>query len=121
MIYEKVTATVDHKFATAGGPRPAYMAKADEGNCRAVPFVTALLEGPMKRIPLTLAALMLVSVAGCSGMNSTQQRMLSGGAIGAAGGAALGAVAGGSIVGGALIGGAVGAGAGYIIDQNRRD
>jgi osmotically inducible lipoprotein OsmB len=74
----------------------------------------------MKRIPLTFAAVILVSVAGCSGMNSTQQRMLSGGAIGAAGGAAIGALAGGSIVGGALIGGAVGAGTGYIIDQNQR-
>jgi len=61
-------------------------------------------------------ALMLVAVAaaGCSGMTERQQRALSGGAIGAAGGAAVGAITGGSAITGALIGGAGGAAIGAL-------
>lgn len=55
----------------------------------------------------TLASLILT--AGCSGLSPRQQRMLSGGAIGAAGGAVLGALTGGSAATGAAIGGAGGA------------
>jgi hypothetical protein len=68
------------------------------------------------------AALILLApaLAGCAGMNNTQQRMLSGGAIGAAGGAAITALTGGCIWCGALIGGAVGTGAGYVISQTQR-
>jgi hypothetical protein len=54
-------------------------------------------------------------------MNSTQQRTLSGGAIGAAVGAAGTAVTGGCVSCGAALGGAVGAGAGYISDKTRDD
>lgn len=66
-----------------------------------------------------LSAIMILSlgIAGCSNMNNTQQRMLSGGAIGAAGGAALTALTGGCVWCGAAIGGAVGAGTGYVISQ----
>ena len=45
-----------------------------------------------KFISIALAAGMLVSTAACSGMSRTQQRALSGGAIGAGGGAAVGAL-----------------------------
>jgi osmotically inducible lipoprotein OsmB len=64
-----------------------------------------------------VAAVMLLTLAGCSGMNNTQQKMLSGGAIGAAGGAVVTALTGGCIWCGAAIGGAVGTGAGYVIAQ----
>lgn len=64
------------------------------------------------RVALLLA--LSVPIAACSGMNRTQQRALSGGAIGAAGGAAIGAITGGSAVTGALIGGAGGAAVGAI-------
>lgn len=74
---------------------------------------------PRVMIPAALAAALLVS--GCSGMNSTQQRTLSGGAIGAGVGAAGAAVTGGCLSCGAVIGGAVGAGAGYIHDQMEKD
>jgi osmotically inducible lipoprotein OsmB len=50
------------------------------------------------------------SLAACSGMTNTQQRVLSGGAIGAAGGAVISAIAGGPI----LLGTAIGAGAGAV-------
>lgn len=66
------------------------------------------------------AVLLLLATAGCSGMNSTQQRTLSGGAAGAAGGALLGALTGGSAALGAAIGGAAGLAGGYLYDQNEK-
>lgn len=61
-----------------------------------------------------LALALIAPLAACEGMNRQQQRALSGGAIGAAGGAAIGAITGGSAVTGALIGGAGGAAVGAI-------
>jgi osmotically inducible lipoprotein OsmB len=61
-----------------------------------------------------LAVALIAPLAACEGMNRTQQRALSGGAIGAAGGAAIGAITGGSAVTGALIGGAAGAAGGAL-------
>lgn len=66
---------------------------------------------------LVIASSVLLSLSACSNMSSTQQRTLSGGAIGAAGGAAIGALSGGSAGVGALIGGAAGAGTGYLLSQ----
>ena len=63
-------------------------------------------------VPVVLVALLL---GGCSGMNSTTQRTLSGGAIGAASGAAITAVTGGCVACGAAIGGAVGAAGGFVL------
>jgi osmotically inducible lipoprotein OsmB len=54
------------------------------------------------------------ALAGCSGMNQTQQRTLSGGAIGAAGGAALTAITGGPVLLGTALGAGVGAVAGAV-------
>jgi hypothetical protein len=56
-------------------------------------------------------------LSGCAGMSRTEQRVLSGGAIGAASGAALGAITGGSPAVGAAIGGAAGAVGGLIVDS----
>ena len=67
-----------------------------------------------KIIAVVLLAGML---AGCAGMGTREQRMLSGGAIGAAGGAAIGAAAGGSPAAGAAIGGVVGVAAGFVVDE----
>lgn len=70
---------------------------------------------PIRILTRTALALALIlPMAACSGMNRTQQRALSGGAIGAAGGAAVGALTGGSAVTGALIGGAGGAAIGAL-------
>lgn len=72
----------------------------------------------MRTLGTTALFLSLLLVAGCSGMNSTEQRMLSGGAIGAGTGAVVGAVTGGlGIATGAAIGAAAGAAGGYIVDQ----
>jgi hypothetical protein len=84
-------------------------------------------EMPMSRVsplkaairPVSLAAALagLLAVAGCSGMNDTTQRALSGGAIGATVGTVGTALTGGCVWCGAAIGGAVGVGAGLIYDQ----
>ncbi len=70
----------------------------------------------MKRLVRWLACVMCGSLLlGCTGMTPQQQRMLSGGAIGAAGGAALGALSGGNPAVGAAIGGAAGVVGGALV------
>ncbi|MGB8993347.1 MAG: YMGG-like glycine zipper-containing protein [Desulfobaccales bacterium] len=64
-------------------------------------------------ILIMLAALV---VGGCSGMSNTQQRVVSGGAIGASSGALIGWAA-GSPAAGAAIGGGAGLLGGYLYDQ----
>lgn len=65
-----------------------------------------------------VAAVVVASLAGCSNLSATEERVLSGGAMGAVGGAAVGALTGGLGVGaGAAIGGAIGAAAGYVVDR----
>ncbi|MEX2199987.1 MAG: YMGG-like glycine zipper-containing protein [Dongiaceae bacterium] len=72
----------------------------------------------MNRILPALCVTALLSTAGCTGLNSTEQSMLSGGAIGAGSGAVVGALTGGlGVATGAAIGAAAGVAAGYIIDQ----
>lgn len=63
-------------------------------------------------IPVVVAFL-----AGCSGMSNTQQKMLSGGAIGAAAGAGITAIAGGNPIWGAIGGAAVGTAGGYLMSK----
>jgi hypothetical protein len=67
----------------------------------------------------TLLVLLLAAslfLGGCSGMSYTEQRMLSGGAMGAAGGALIGGAA-GSAATGAAIGGGAGVLGGYLYDR----
>ena len=71
----------------------------------------------LKTASLLLLAVMLVG--GCSGMSPTEQRVLSGGAIGAGGGALIGAAA-GSAATGAAIGGGAGLLGGYLYDQYQK-
>jgi hypothetical protein len=59
-------------------------------------------------------------LTGCAGMTRTEQSTLSGGAIGAAGGALLSGVSGGSPAVGAVLGGAAGAFTGYLLNPPRR-
>jgi osmotically inducible lipoprotein OsmB len=74
----------------------------------------------MKSILVPVLAVALLGTSACSNMNSTEQRTLSGGAIGAASGTVITAITGGCIWCGAAIGGAVGAGAGFVYDQVKK-
>ncbi len=68
----------------------------------------------MRKSTVIAVVLFSLAAAGCDHMSQQQQRALSGGAIGAAGGAAIGVLTGGSLVTGALIGGAGGAAVGAL-------
>jgi len=59
----------------------------------------------------------LIFLGGCADMSARQQSALSGGAIGAAGGAVIGNQFGNPVTG-AVIGGAVGAGTGLLINRH---
>lgn len=76
----------------------------------------------MRSITKLVVVFTMVSlIAGCAGMTTSQQRMLSGGAIGAGAGAAVGAISGGNTATGAVIGGAAGVVGGMLYDQSRRN
>ncbi|MCX5889459.1 MAG: glycine zipper domain-containing protein [Deltaproteobacteria bacterium] len=68
---------------------------------------------------IILVMLVAVLLGGCSGMSNTQQRMLSGGAMGASGGALIGWAA-GSPAAGAAIGGGAGVLGGFLYDQYQK-
>ncbi|MGK9234390.1 hypothetical protein KXS07_22790 [Inquilinus limosus] len=68
----------------------------------------------MKKLLLPVALCGTLLVGACANMTREEQATLSGGAIGAAGGAAISALAGGNAGVGALIGGAAGAVAGNL-------
>ena len=73
--------------------------------------------------PLSWAALVLCGLllTGCAGMGDTEQRVLTGAAIGAGAGAGLGAVTGGlSIPAGAIIGAGAGAVTGLAVDALKK-
>jgi len=73
----------------------------------------------IKTCSLLALALLLLST-GCAGMTDQQQRALSGGAIGAGGGALLGAITGGSPVIGAAVGGAAGVAGGLLLHEHEK-
>ena len=75
----------------------------------------------MKPLKYLTVMLLAASICGCVGMSRQQQSTLSGGAIGAGGGALLGGISGGSPAVGAVLGGAAGALTGFILgDQGER-
>ena len=73
----------------------------------------------MKRLALPIVLAAGLGLSACSGMNTTEQRTLSGGAIGAAAGTAIGAIA-GHTVWGLAIGAAAGAAGGYLFNQYKQ-
>jgi osmotically inducible lipoprotein OsmB len=74
----------------------------------------------MRRMLFLGVVLVCLGSVGCANMTPRQQRVLSGGAIGAAGGAAVGAIVGGSPTIGAAVGGAAGAAAGALWEDINR-
>jgi len=72
-----------------------------------------------------MKAILIIAVsagllAGCAGLNDTQQRALTGSAAGAAGGAVIGAIAGNAGMG-AAIGAASGLAGGLLVDKVQKD
>ena len=82
-------------------------------------MVSRLSRASPRLISLVSAAILL---AGCAGLNSTEQRVLTGATIGAGAGAGVGALTAGlSIPAGAAIGAAVGALGGFGVDALSKD
>jgi uncharacterized protein YcfJ len=73
----------------------------------------------MKNLFIVTILVIGLALAGCSGMSDTEQRTLSGAAIGAGAGTAIGAVSGNAAMG-AVVGTAVGAGGGYLYDRHKK-
>jgi osmotically inducible lipoprotein OsmB len=73
----------------------------------------------MKKLAICLILMMSLAFLGCAGMTDTQQRTLSGSAMGAVSGTAIGAMS-GHAGWGAVIGAAAGAGGGYIFHKNEK-
>ncbi len=71
----------------------------------------------MQLLRVGLILVFLVLTVGCAGMNATQQRILSGSAIGTAAGVGAAAIIGGPLVVGAVTGAAAGAVGGIVVDQ----
>lgn len=69
---------------------------------------------------MAVALVLGLGLGACSNMSQTEQRTLSGAAIGAGVGAAGTAVTGGCVTCGAAIGGAAGAAGGYIYDHQKK-
>lgn len=65
--------------------------------------------------------LVAVALTGCSNMDNTQQRTLSGAGIGAAAGAVGAAIFHGNPIWGAVGGAAVGAASGYVYDAYKKE
>jgi hypothetical protein len=73
----------------------------------------------MKHLATSALLAAAIALSGCAGQTPTQQRVLSGAAIGGLGGTAIGAIAGNAGLG-AAIGVAAGATGGFIFDQHKQ-
>jgi hypothetical protein len=73
----------------------------------------------MQKITIAIILVITLALGGCANMSDTEQRTLSGAAIGAAAGTAIGAIS-GEAGWGAAIGTAVGAGGGYLYDRHAK-
>ena len=73
----------------------------------------------MKKIAIAIILIISLAMGGCSGMSDTEQRTLSGAAIGAGAGTAIGAAS-GNTAWGAAIGTAAGATTGFLYDRHKK-
>ena len=75
----------------------------------------------MKILKISIVLFTVLSIiAGCAGLSTREQRVLSGGAIGAGAGAVGSVIVGGNVAAGAAIGAAAGAVGGLIYDESKR-
>jgi osmotically inducible lipoprotein OsmB len=83
--------------------------------------VTVIDEDSTMEAKRVAAGLCVVGVlAGCANMDSSQQRTLSGAAIGTAAGALIGELATGQPLHGAVLGAAAGAAGGWLYDRHEK-
>jgi len=75
----------------------------------------------MRKVILAGVGVVMVMASGCADMSTTQQRTLSGAAIGTAAGYALGAMTGMSKGTGMALGAAAGAAGGYIYNEYKKN
>lgn len=73
----------------------------------------------MKYLVIILMLILTLGLSGCAGMSDTEQRTLSGGAIGTGVGAVVGAIS-GHTVWGAAIGAVAGSAGGYLYDKDQK-
>jgi osmotically inducible lipoprotein OsmB len=71
----------------------------------------------MNSLRMLLISVFLTSMLGCASMSATQQRVLSGSAIGTAAGVGAAAILGGPLLVGAVTGAAAGAVGGIVVDE----
>ena len=74
----------------------------------------------MKNILVCSLLVGSLTLGGCAGMSDTEQRTLSGAAIGTAGGAAIGAIAGNAALG-AVVGAGAGLLGGFMVDRTEKN
>ena len=73
----------------------------------------------MKNSAIVLIVILSLGLFGCAGMSDTEQRTLSGGAIGTGAGAVIGAISGHALWG-AAIGAVAGSAGGYLYDKDQK-
>ena len=73
----------------------------------------------MKKVSLIVILAISLALGGCAGMSDTEQRTLSGGAIGTAAGGVVGAIAGYTGLG-LAVGAITGSAAGYLYDHHEK-
>jgi len=76
-------------------------------------------EQEMKKLLIVIILVVSLALGGCAGMSDTEQRTLSGAAIGTAAGGIIGAIAGDTGIG-LAVGAAAGAAGGYLYDHHEK-
>ena len=74
----------------------------------------------MRIVKWTMILVLICSACGCAGLNTTEQRALSGGAIGSAAGIGAAAIIGAPLLVGVAAGAAAGALGGIVVDEMQR-
>ncbi|MGO9019528.1 MAG: hypothetical protein ACLQVJ_14385 [Syntrophobacteraceae bacterium] len=74
----------------------------------------------MRILKLLTIALLICGACGCAGLNTTEQRALSGGAVGSVAGLGAAAVIGAPLLVGVAAGAAAGAVGGVVLDEMQR-
>ena len=74
----------------------------------------------MRILKWVIIGVLICSVCGCAGLNTTEQRALTGGAIGSAAGMGAAAIVGAPLLVGVAAGAAAGVVGGVVVDEMQR-